>query len=151
MSERVIVHEATSQIEAEGLRAWLEGEGIACHLDDPRDTAYPGIVDRGRPFRVWVRAGDRSAAENATKAWLTATTLSDGPYRHVESEEPALGPTAGQLARQRFARSATWALLAVASVGANFYLYLDRMALEREAAAACDTLGANAAELALCR
>ncbi|MFT5352814.1 MAG: hypothetical protein ACI9KE_000011 [Polyangiales bacterium] len=134
MSEVVTVHSASSSVEAEALRGWLVEQGIECRIDDPRDSAYPGILDRGGRWRLLVAAGNEDAAREAIVAWNAAEIAGgDGPYRgDAEPEEPMTGPTPSQLARRSIGKRFVFGAVLVGSLCANFYLSLTNFALDRD-------------------
>lgn len=133
MSEVVIVHRASSSIEAEALRGWLAEEGIECRVDDPRDTAYPGILDRGLRWSLLVAATDEDAAREAISAWNEAEIAGgNGPYRGDAEPEAMSGRTPSQLARRSLGKRLAFGAVIGASLCANFYLSLTNYALERD-------------------
>lgn len=134
MSEVVIVHRASSSIEAEALRGWLAEEGIECRVDDPRDTAYPGILDRGLRWSLLVAAVDEHAAREAISAWNEAEIAGgNGPYRGDAEPEGSLSDrTPSQLARRKMAKRFAFGAVVATSLCANFYLSLTNYALERD-------------------
>lgn len=134
MSDVVTVHRASSSIEAEALRGWLTEEGIECRVDDPRDTAYPGILDRGQRWNLLVAASDEDAARDAISAWNEAEIAGgNGPYRGDAEPEGSLSDrTPSQVARRKMAKRFAFGAVVVTSLCANFYLSLTNYALERD-------------------
>ena len=134
MSKVATVHRAQSSVEAEAIRGWLAEQGIECRIDDPRDTAYPGIVDRGGRWNLLVAAADEDAAREAIDAWNDAEIAGGaGPYRgDAGPQEPLSGPTPSQLARRSLGKRFALGAVLLTSLCANFYLYLTNYALERD-------------------
>ena len=61
------------EIEARGIASFLEEEGIDCVVVPYRDTAYPGVSDRERPWgTVRVGASELEQANVLLEAWRTA-------------------------------------------------------------------------------
>ena len=124
MSDVVTVHRASSSIEAEALRGWLTEEGIECRVDDPRDTAYPGILDRGQRWNLLVAASDEDAARDAISAWNEAEIAGgNGPYRGgAEPEESMSDRTPSQVARRKMAKRFAFGAVVVTSLCAKAFL-----------------------------
>ena len=62
-----------NEIEARGIASFLAEEGLDCVVVPYRDTAYPGVSDRERPWgTVRVAASDLAQAEVLLKAWQAA-------------------------------------------------------------------------------
>ena len=55
------IYEPENEADALGVEAMLRDEGIECVVLRYGDSAYPGIVDRGRPFGV-VKVAESHAA-----------------------------------------------------------------------------------------
>ncbi len=79
MEETKLAHETATQQEAMALQEMLESEGIAAALVDHRDTAFTGIVDRGRSgTEVRVPADQLERAKQLIGEYLAARPI-EGP------------------------------------------------------------------------
>lgn len=88
---------ATNEIEARGIASFLAQEELDCVVVPYRDTAYPGVSDRERPWgTVRVGASDLARAKALLELWQSAVpeNLEDAWQRslstvdHEEARKP---------------------------------------------------------------
>lgn len=121
-----------SQVEADAAQVALEAEGITAKVHRASSTAYPGIVDRGVPWRVFVQPEQENQARSIVSGWLNAPHFGPGAYR---SSPPARIdrniPLPSQVAKRELATALLrWAAV-ITALAAFGYLALDRLELRR--------------------
>lgn len=111
----VAVWRPESSMDAVGIASLLEQDGIDHLLERNRDTAYPGVADRNRPWAtIWVQQADAKKAKSLIETWKSqpAPSESDIPWQQGTPSDGEAQPD-GQV---------LWKFLFIASVLVNMWL-----------------------------
>lgn len=121
-----------SQLEADAAQVALQDAGIEAKVHRASSTAYPGVVDRGEPWRVFVAEEQEEEAHAIMSGWLNAPRFGPGAYRSTPiSRIDRSVPLPSQVAKRQLANFVVrWAAV-ITTIAAFGYLALDRLELRR--------------------
>ena len=93
--ETCVIHACRTQEEAQGIASFLKDQGQTFIMRTLKDSAYPGIVDRGRDWgEIRVPLSEKDQAKQLIDAWLSAEPIDDLEDASTSAAYPAIQESA---------------------------------------------------------
>ena len=103
------IHACKTREEAQGIASFLEDQGQTFVMRSFKDSAYPGIVDRGHAWgEICVPASEEDNARQLIQAWLSAEPVGSLDEAATSAAYPAIKDSA--------ASGVPWPFFAIAAV-----------------------------------